>query len=50
MDYVITIARPSLSIFVCSKQSKTGGIEGLGMRLVCLTFEIKHLYLFSENS
>jgi len=33
MDYVMKFPRPSPSIFAYCKQSKTGGVEGLGTRL-----------------
>jgi len=33
MDHVMKIPRPSPSISAYYNQSKTGGIEGLGMRL-----------------
>jgi len=33
-DHVMKFCRPSLSIFAHCKQSKTGGVEGLGTRLI----------------
>ena len=34
VDHVIKSPRPSLAVFADCKRSKTGGIEGLGMRLI----------------
>jgi len=33
-DHVMKFPRPSPSVFAYCKRSKTGGVEGLGMRLV----------------
>jgi len=30
------IPRPSPTVFACYKRSKTGGVEGLGMRLILI--------------
>jgi len=33
MDHMMKFPRPSPSVFAYCKQSKTGGVEGLGMRI-----------------
>jgi len=42
-DHVMKFPRPSPSVFAYCKRSKTGGVEGLGMRLKSNSEHSQHL-------
>ena len=43
-DHMVRFTRPCLSVFAYCKQSRTGGREGLGTRLVCYLLPLLLLF------